>query len=175
MPELRKYGWDALELKKYNQKVPAEKQCPMYSKNFSKQEMRYSTTAFKNNIDNYPPAYADKNLAKLCKNILQPIRDKWGKPLIVSSGYRSIKLNNFIGGSKTSQHTKGEAADILPSLPEDFDKLKNLVLQMIENKEITVGQFLIESKTNTNKRTTRWLHISLPTEKHNNDIRIINK
>ena len=169
MPELRKYGWDALELKKYNQKIPKEKQCPMYSKNFSKQEMRYSRTAHKNNIENYPPAYADKNLSKLCKTILQPIRDKWGKAIIVTSGYRSIALNKFIGGSKTSQHTKGEAADILPSLPEDYDKLKDLIIQMIENGEITVGQLLIERKYNT-----RWLHISLPTEKHKNDIRILN-
>lgn len=170
MLQLRSFGGieAALAAKKYNSYIPTEKVCPMYSKNFSKHELRYSNTARKHGIQNYPYPAAEKKLEKLCKTILQPIRDKWKAPIIVTSGYRCPELNTLIKGSKTSQHIRGEAADILPANPKDYDALKDLILSMIENGEITVGQFLIESNDKS-----RWLHISLPTEKHKNDIQTI--
>ena len=53
-----------------------------------------------------------ENLEKLCKEVLQPIRDKYGKAITVTSGYRSPKLNAAVGGVKTSQHVLGQAVDI---------------------------------------------------------------
>jgi zinc D-Ala-D-Ala carboxypeptidase len=84
----------------------------MLSKNLSLGEFTNSQTAKRRGIDNTPK---DKHLeaAKLlAENIFQPIREHFGKPIFISSGYRSAALNEAIGGSKTSQHSKGEAIDI---------------------------------------------------------------
>ena len=80
------------------------------SKNFNLEEFTISQMAMRKGISNKPSQQAIENLTKLCKNILQPIRDNFG-PVVISSGYRAPKLNVAIGGSKTSQHCKGEAAD----------------------------------------------------------------
>ena len=50
----------------------------------------------------------------LVENVLQPLRDAWGKPLAINSGYRCPELNAKVGGVPTSQHAKGEAADVCP-------------------------------------------------------------
>lgn len=82
------------------------------SENFTLGEMIVSSTAKKYGIDNTPDIFDITSMEELCKNLLQPIRNAYGKPIIISSGYRCPKLNSKIGGSKTSQHMKGEAADI---------------------------------------------------------------
>ena len=86
--------------------------------NFSLQELLKSQTALRKGIDNKPadPSVIT-NLQVLCEKVLQPVRDHFGKPVVINSGYRSPKLNKAIGGSNKSQHTKGEAADIeIPGL-----------------------------------------------------------
>lgn len=82
------------------------------SENFTLEELLVSSTAAKYGIDNTPNATIKANLTMLCKKLLQPIRDKYGKSIIVTSGYRCPILNTKIGGSRTSQHMKGQAADI---------------------------------------------------------------
>lgn len=82
------------------------------SENFTLEELLVSSTAAKYGIDNTPNATIKANLTMLCKKLLQPIRDKYGKSIIVTSGYRCSTLNTKIGGSRTSQHMKGQAADI---------------------------------------------------------------
>lgn len=82
------------------------------SKNFSLQELIKSDTAKKHGINNEPNEQERKNLILLTDQILQPVRDRLGKPIIVTSGYRCRELNKKVGGSKTSQHMKGEAADL---------------------------------------------------------------
>ena len=82
------------------------------TKNFTLQEMYKSTTAIRLGIDNTPSDIAVNNLTLLCKNVLQPLRDHIGESIRVSSGYRSPALNKKIGGSKSSQHCLGQAADI---------------------------------------------------------------
>lgn len=79
--------------------------------NFALAEMILSRTAHRRGIDNTPPAAAVKALRELAQNVLQPVRDHFARPVIVTSGYRSPALNRAIGGSPTSQHTQGEAAD----------------------------------------------------------------
>ena len=84
----------------------------MLSKNLSVTEFSNSTTAKRKGIDNTPKNSHLEAAKELAKNIFQPIRDHFGKPIWISSGYRSKLLNEAIGGSKTSQHCKGEAMDI---------------------------------------------------------------
>lgn len=79
---------------------------------FTLEEMILSQTAIRKSIDNIPTEEVIKNLELLCKNVLDNIRVKLSTPIHVSSGYRSPALNKAIGGAKTSQHVKGQAADI---------------------------------------------------------------
>lgn len=71
-----------------------------------------SATAIKHGIANEPTEEHLTNLKAVATNIFQPCRDYFGKPLAVTSGYRSEALNDLIGGSKRSQHSKGEALDL---------------------------------------------------------------
>ena len=82
------------------------------SKNFSLNELTKSETALRHDLDNTPPPEAIECLRALCDNILQPVRDHFGKSVRVNSGYRHPNVNAKVGGSKTSDHCKGMAADI---------------------------------------------------------------
>jgi hypothetical protein len=82
------------------------------SENLTLQEFIKSDTAKRRGIDNSPTSEHLESAKKLAKNIFQPIRENFGKPIFISSGYRSAALNKAIGGSPTSQHSKGEAIDI---------------------------------------------------------------
>lgn len=82
------------------------------SKNLSLKEAIKSNTATRLGISNTPEDWEIKNLIAVAENIFQPIRDHFGVPIGVSSGYRSKELNKAIGGSKYSQHMIGEALDI---------------------------------------------------------------
>jgi len=82
------------------------------SKNLSLAEVTKSATAIKHGIANEPNSLHLTNLKAVATNIFQPCRDYFGKPLAVTSGYRSPELNDLIGGSKRSQHSKGEALDL---------------------------------------------------------------
>ena len=82
------------------------------SDNFSLKEMTKSQTATRKDIDNEPGEEEIENLKQLCECVLQPVREHFGKAVRVNSGYRSPELNSAIGGSKTSDHCKGMAADI---------------------------------------------------------------
>ena len=81
------------------------------SKNFSLEELIKSDTAIRKEINNIPSEDVTSNLQELVDNVLQPIRDRMG-PVVIVSGYRSPQLNTEIGGSKTSDHCLGMAADI---------------------------------------------------------------
>ena len=130
------------------------------SKNFTLNELTYSSTAIANKVSNTPGRLELENLKKLCNEILQPIRDRYGNSIYVNSGYRNPKVNRLVGGSSSSQHIKGEAADITVGSKEGNKKLFDMIVQMIENKEITVGQLIDESDY-------KWIHISLPYRKVN--------
>lgn len=101
-----------------------------------------------------------ENIINLVNDILQPIRNKYGKPITVTSGFRSPSVNRLVGGSANSQHCKGEAADVKC---ENNKELWDLIVNMIDNEEITVGQLIDEKKLS-------WIHISLPNEKRKNQI-----
>lgn len=83
------------------------------SDHFTLAEFEKSATAKVNGIDNTCPSQYIPNLEQLCKTILEPLREFVGQPIIISSGYRCNLLNTKVGGVYSSQHTLGEAADIL--------------------------------------------------------------
>ena len=82
------------------------------SKNFTLAEMCASDTAKAKGIRNEPGMQEVVNLTSLCNNVLQPLRNWWGREVKIGSGYRSAKLNDAVGGVKNSQHMCGQAADL---------------------------------------------------------------
>ena len=133
------------------------------TKNFTKEEMVASATAKRLKIDNTPDKDSEAKLYILCLEVLQPLRDALGKPIKVSSGYRCLALNKAVGGVPSSQHLKGEAADLNNGSISENKKLFNLAQKMIKEGKITVGQLIDE-------KGYQWIHISLPDKKHNNQI-----
>ena len=80
--------------------------------NFSLEELTKSETALRFDLDNEPNDEQLANLVALCECVLQPVRDHFGKGVKVNSGLRTPEVNAKVGGSKTSDHCKGMAADI---------------------------------------------------------------
>jgi len=129
------------------------------SKNFSLEELTSSARAKELNIDNTPTQEAKASLVALVVNVLQPIRDIYGNPIIVNSGYRSTDLNKAVKGSNNSQHMKGEAADITAGNPA---KNKDLFL-LIKESGIVYDQLIDESGYS-------WIHISFSKGKNRKQI-----
>lgn len=98
-------------------------------KYFSVKELCRSAKAKKLGIDNTPTDKAVENMTRLIKVVLDPLREAYGKPITVNSGYRSTALNKAVGGVKSSQHLTGEAADITVGSKEGnkwlFEYIKN--------------------------------------------------
>lgn len=82
------------------------------SNNFTLEEMTVSQEAARSGLRNAPDALQTQSLALLCQNVLEPLRERLKKPVVVSSGFRSETINRRIGGAAKSQHCRGEAADI---------------------------------------------------------------
>lgn len=126
-------------------------------KNFTIQEFIYSKRAIELNIDNTPNETIISNINELIENLLQPIRDAYGKPIIITSGYRCELLNNAVGGVKTSSHLKGYAADCVCSNMKEFDDFCNVVKDYVIKNNIAFDQIIIERNSKGNK----WLHIAI--------------
>ena len=86
------------------------------SPHFTLEEMLRSDTATKKGIENRITAEEVDNLQRLCQKVLEPLRQHFGKPIRINSGFRCKALNDAVGGAKNSYHTKGRAADI-PFVP----------------------------------------------------------
>jgi zinc D-Ala-D-Ala carboxypeptidase len=126
------------------------------SKNFYLSELTQSQTAARLGISNKPNTVQVANLKEVCVKILQPIRDHFSCPVVVSSGYRSPNLNSQIGGSKTSQHCLGRAADFtVPGL------LNKDVATWIR-KNLDYDQLILEYYDPRNPHTG-WIHCSYGT------------
>ncbi len=118
-------------------------------KHFTLSELLRSGTASLRGIDNTPPAEAVAHLHLLVDNVLDPLREAWGKPIYVNSGYRCPLLNKEVGGSPTSQHMKGEAADITVGSRADNRRLYHLLMSL----HLPVDQAI-------NERDFSWIHVS---------------
>ena len=130
--------------------------------NFTKEELVASATAKRLKIDNTPSKEESEKLHLLASKILQPLRDAYRNPIRISSGFRCKALNKAVNGVPTSQHLKGEAADINNGIPENR-KIFELAQKMIKEGKIEVGQLI-------NEKGYQWIHISLPDNKHRNQI-----
>lgn len=91
-------------------------------KRFTIQELTHTNTG----VDNTPTPQVVENLERLVKNVLDPLRELYGFPIKVNSGYRSPEVNKAVGGAANSQHLTGEAADITAGNPEANKKLFDL-------------------------------------------------
>ena len=123
------------------------------SKNFTLNELTKSQEATRLGIDNTPNEEQINNLKILCEKILQPIRDFYGMPLSISSGYRSVALCEAIGSSAKSQHTKGQAADF-----EIFNLANKDVADFIV-QNFDYDQCILEF-WNENDPSSGWVHCS---------------
>lgn len=120
-------------------------------KYFTINELTKSSTAQRLHINNNPTQEVKDNLNKLIDNVLDPLRELYGKPIIVNSGYRCTKLNKAIGGAKNSQHLVGQASDIrtVQNTKESNKELFNL----IKNSKLPFDQLINEYDYN-------WVHVS---------------
>ena len=128
------------------------------SKNFTLEEFIKSTTAKNKKIDNTPSDTEIFYINKLAEQ-LQRIRDRYGKPIIISSGYRCDKLNRAVGGAKNSDHRFGAASDI-HSLEDTYEANKELwdvIMSMYTEGELALRQIIDEYKLD-------WIHISVNNE-----------
>ena len=101
-------------------------------KHFTLRELIKSDTAIRQGIKNVPNRQEEQNLNALVDKILDPLREAYKKPIIVTSGFRCEELNRLVGGSKTSQHRTGQAVDIrtIPDTPEENKKLYDLIIKL---------------------------------------------
>ena len=122
------------------------------SRNFSLQELIKSDTAIRKGIDNNPNADQIEKLKALCENILQPVRDHFGR-VKVTSGYRSPELCSAIGSSVNSQHAKAEAADF-ECIGVDNAELADWI-----NQNLPYDQLICEFYT-PGEPNSGWIHCS---------------
>lgn len=118
------------------------------SKHFKLEELLGSDTALTSSIENLPSWSIVENLRVLAVSVLDPIREAWGQPLVVNSGYRSPQLNAAVGGVPTSAHMDGCAVDIALChwSTRKVSELYNLIAYLAENGVIDIDQVIYYRK-----------------------------
>jgi hypothetical protein len=129
------------------------------SGHFSLAELTKSQTATRKGIDNKPTLDHIENLTELCTQVLEPTRRNFGKPMVISSGYRSEELCEAIGSSKNSQHAKGEEADF-----EMFGVDNKELAKYIKNN-LVFDQLILEFY-NPDDPSSGWVHCSYSKEEN---------
>ena len=124
-------------------------------KYFTIKELCASATATKLGIKNEPTKAALLNLESLVLNILDPLRAAWGRGIIVTSGYRSAALNKAVGGSNTSAHRYGYAADIVPA-DGRISVFKTFVVKWLKDNAVNFDQYIDEVGGGS-----EWVHIGI--------------
>ena len=120
-------------------------------KYFTINELTKRSTAQRLHINNNPTQEVKDNLNKLIDNVLDPLRELYGKPIIVNSGYRCTKLNKAIGGAKNSQHLVGQASDI--RTVQNTKESNKQLFELIKNSKLPFDQLINEYDYN-------WVHVS---------------
>ena len=121
--------------------------------NFTLEELVKSETALRKGIPNDPTPEVIESLKTLAEQVLQPVRNHYGKGVKVNSGYRSPDVNAAVGGSRTSDHCKGQAADIeIPGVP-------NAELAEWIAKNLKFTQIILEFYTK-GVPDSGWVHVS---------------
>ena len=126
------------------------------SKNFTLEELTYSDTAKKLDIKNMPNEEVYNKMCYLVNNLLQPLRDQLDKPIAINSCYRGPELNKAVNGAITSQHCKGEAADI------EIKGMSNYDLACYIKDHFEFDQLILEFANNLQSDpNSGWVHVSL--------------
>lgn len=128
-------------------------------KYFTIEELSHSVTAMQMGINNSPDFQSQRSLETLVSKLLDPIREAWGKPILVNSGYRNQELNKAVKGAANSQHTKGEAADITTGSTTSNKAL----FEMIQACGFEFDQLIDE-------KNYRWIHVSYRQGNNRNQI-----
>jgi uncharacterized protein YcbK (DUF882 family) len=123
-------------------------------------EATLSPTAIRNGISNQPNEQELNNMKLVAENCFEPLRKMWGKPIKVNSFFRSQSLNQLVGGSPLSQHTKGQAIDITTGTKSDNKKLFELA------KTLDFDQLI-------NEYDFSWIHISFKSSGNRKQILVI--
>jgi uncharacterized protein YcbK (DUF882 family) len=123
------------------------------TENFSLAEMTKSETALRQGLDNTPGDEEIENLRKLAENVLQPIREAYGRGVKVNSGFRHPDVNAAVGGSRTSDHCKGQAADI------EIPGVANADLAQWISENLEFRQLILEFYT-PGVPDSGWVHVS---------------
>lgn len=127
------------------------------SKNFTLAELTRTSAPY----DNYPQVKERIALKQLVDNVLQPLRDMYGRPITVNSGYRSPVVNKQVGGAKNSQHIRGEAVDITGGSKEE-----NKILFALIRDHLPFDQLI-------NEYNYSWIHVSYKSLKDSNRKQIL--
>ena len=131
------------------------------SRDFTWEEMTYSRVAVENGLLNEPPFEVRLVMMELVKRLLQPLRVAYGKPIAITSGYRSPEVNRLVGGVPSSQHVKGEAADCYVPDPK-------VLLDVLLFSKLPFDQAILYKRK-------KFLHLSLRVNGENRYQVIINK
>ena len=121
--------------------------------NFTLSELTKSQAAERCGFDNNPDKEQVANLVLLCEHVLQPIRDHFQKPVVISSGYRSPNVSRQIGSSSRSQHCKGQAADM------EIPGISNKELADFIYENLPFDQVILEFHK-PEEINSGWVHVS---------------
>ena len=127
----------------------------MLSPHFSREEFEQSATARARGIQNIMPDALVPAARALCVLLLEPIRAQCGGPIILSSGYRSRAVNRAVGSHDTSQHRRGEAADIVPLRTPGQAELA----RWIAASDLPFDQLILEGYRRDDPHAG-WIHVS---------------
>ena len=128
------------------------------TEHFNLREFVISATAVRHGLDNTPPAAAVERIRALCRGVLEPMRRRFGA-IRITSGYRSEEVNRRVGGARTSQHLRGEAADVSVGSVEVGRKMYDFVRSRLD-----FDQLIFERRRKTG---ARWLHVSFRADGNN--------
>jgi hypothetical protein len=137
-------------------------------KYFTISELLKSDTALKHNLWNGANLEVEENLRSLVERVLDPLREAYGKPIRVTSGYRCPQLNRLVGGAPNSQHMRGEAADIVAYSQSTRDCGSKPAMRILGEENLKLGK-LIEQLGNFDQLiyeqcdkqgNPRWIHVS---------------
>lgn len=123
------------------------------SKHITLEEFTKSQTATRKGISNVPSEMDIARMKLLCEHVIEPIREHFNAPVRILSGYRCPALNNAVGGSRTSQHMNGEAADIEVAGVSNWDVL-SYVLNNLEYDQL-IQEYMKEGDAHAG-----WIHVS---------------
>lgn len=126
-------------------------------KYFTINELTYSDTAIELGIENKPNQEIKEHLVQLIEELLDPLRNAWGSPIKVNSGFRCSRLNRALkGSSPTSAHLVGFAADLVP-INGDITGFKKFCVKWLKENNIQFDQCILE----TDGKGKQWLHLGL--------------